>query len=236
MGYMSLTAGHAHGASGFSVRVYQPSDRAAIRRICCDSGFLGHSIDPIFCDRDMFAALFVDPYLDYAPDWAFVAEFDGRIIGYLTGAVEPRFLRQQTLGCLRATQIVVARALRGSYRPHERSRLFVRWLVTRAALDRAQRPPFAPHMHFNVEPDFRGRTVGRTLWRAFETKLAAAGHHRYFGEALTNRPGCVERVYGRFGLSIYDTRKTSIFAPEETDIWSICFFKDGRIPHLTLAE
>ncbi|HEX7389719.1 MAG TPA: hypothetical protein VF286_06380 [Acidiphilium sp.] len=222
-----MSAVVTHQVLEYSVRSYQPPDKESVREICCDSGFLGNPIDPIFCDREMFAALFVDPYLDYAGDWAFVAELDGRIIGYLTGAVEARFLRQQTFGCLRATQIVVARALRGCYRAHGRSRHFVRWLLTRAGLDRVHRPPYAPHMHFNVVKDYRGHTVGRTLWEAFEEKLIATGHNRYFGEVITSKPLLVERVYKRFNLSVYDKRRTSVFEPESPEVWSICFFKDG---------
>ena len=38
----------------FSIRKYRASDRAAVRRLCCETGFLGNPIDPVFEDRDLF--------------------------------------------------------------------------------------------------------------------------------------------------------------------------------------
>jgi hypothetical protein len=39
----------------FEIRRFQASDREAIRRLCCDTGFLGNPIDPVFEDREIFA-------------------------------------------------------------------------------------------------------------------------------------------------------------------------------------
>ena len=73
-------------SAGFSIRPYRNADRAKIRHICCETGFLGNPIDAIFCDRELFADLMANPYLDYAEDWAHVATHNGRVVGYLLGA------------------------------------------------------------------------------------------------------------------------------------------------------
>ena len=39
----------------FTIREYRPSDREAVRRLCCDTGFLGEPIDPVYEDRELFA-------------------------------------------------------------------------------------------------------------------------------------------------------------------------------------
>ena len=39
----------------FTIRSYQPSDREAVRRLCCQTGFLGEAIDPVYEDRELFA-------------------------------------------------------------------------------------------------------------------------------------------------------------------------------------
>src|SRR5579883_1462107 len=65
------------------IRAYQKSDREAICRLCCDTGFLGRPVDSLFADRDLFAELFTRPYLDHEPEWGMVVEADGKVVGYL---------------------------------------------------------------------------------------------------------------------------------------------------------
>src|SRR6266566_7281304 len=73
----------------FQVRRYRPSDRDSIRALCCETGFLGKAIDPVFEDRDLFADFFTDYYLRYEPDSAFVVVKDNIVQGYLLGSRHP---------------------------------------------------------------------------------------------------------------------------------------------------
>jgi len=41
----------------FLIRGYRTLDREAVRKLCCDTGFLGEPIDPVYEDRELFAAL-----------------------------------------------------------------------------------------------------------------------------------------------------------------------------------
>ena len=54
-------------------RKYRPSDRAAVRRLCCETGFIGNPIDPVFEDRELFADFLTAYYTDFEPESAFVA-------------------------------------------------------------------------------------------------------------------------------------------------------------------
>jgi len=73
----------------FQVRQYRDSDRAAVRALCCDTGFLGAPIDPVFQDRELFADFLTDYYLKHEPDSAFVVSADGVVRGYLLGSRYP---------------------------------------------------------------------------------------------------------------------------------------------------
>ena len=44
----------------------------AVRALCCETGFLGKAIDPVFEDRELFADFLTDYYLKHEPDSAFV--------------------------------------------------------------------------------------------------------------------------------------------------------------------
>ncbi len=72
------------------VRPYRPEDRAAIRAICADTGFLGKPIDPVFEDRELFADYLTGYYLDAEPESTFVTLLGGEVKGYMMGSRFPR--------------------------------------------------------------------------------------------------------------------------------------------------
>src|ERR1700758_5893014 len=74
---------------GFQVRKYRPSDRESVRAFCCETGFLGNAIDPVFEDRELFADFLTDYYLKHEPDSAFVVSANGVVRGYLLGSRYP---------------------------------------------------------------------------------------------------------------------------------------------------
>src|SRR5215472_710570 len=80
-----------HPARSVEIRPYRRTDRQAIRQICCDTGFLGKPVDAIFQDRELFADLFTKPYLKHEPEWAFVAEAERQVVGYLLGSAGKHF-------------------------------------------------------------------------------------------------------------------------------------------------
>jgi hypothetical protein len=93
------------------VRLFRAADRDGVRRLCCDNGYLGNPIEAAFTDRALFAAIFIDPYVEHYPDWTFVAEHDGEVVGYLTAAIGMKYLiRQVVSGCA-----AVCRLLLGSF-------------------------------------------------------------------------------------------------------------------------
>src|SRR3984893_16288070 len=76
-----------------TIRSYRSSDREAVRKLCCETGFLGEPIDPVYEDRQLFADFLTTYYTDWEPASSFVAEIEGEIRGYLLGSRRP--LRNQ---------------------------------------------------------------------------------------------------------------------------------------------
>ena len=83
------------------IRRYRKSDRNVVRKICCDTGFLGNSINNIFQDRDLWADALTSFYTDKEPESIFIAEEKGRIIGYIFGCriswIEEAYVKRQAL-------------------------------------------------------------------------------------------------------------------------------------------
>src|ERR1700732_4802165 len=111
-------------ASQYSIRSYQASDRVAVRKLCCETGFLGSPIDPVFQDRELFADFLTTYYTDHEPESSFVLEIDGEIRGYLLGSRKP--LRNQ-LYALYQNVWLFLKALTRYFRYNARSRRFIRW-------------------------------------------------------------------------------------------------------------
>ena len=97
----------AAAAARFRVRFYEPRDRATVRRICADTGFLSKPIDPLFEDRELFADYLTRYYTDYEPESTLVCELDGEILGYLNGcrrSKAPRRTRSRIASGKRSAQ------------------------------------------------------------------------------------------------------------------------------------
>lgn len=219
-------AHRAHNATeNVIVRPYEARDRSAIRRICCDTGFLGGPIEPIFSDREVFADLFTNPYLDYQPDWAWVAEADGTVVGYLLGSVASHFNYALIFSGFQATMKMIARSLTGRYARHPRTKHFIRWLLTHGYREQPRHPDRAAHLHFDIEKPYRGNGVGRKLWRTYETRLRDAGVERCYGAFFSCPKRRPELVYARFGCSVYDRKPTTIFPEISGPVEIVCVQK-----------
>lgn len=122
------------------LRQYQDPDREEVRRICCDTGFLGSPIEGIYQDRELFADLFTNAYLEYEPEWTLVAENGGRVAGYLMGSVDQHFNRTLMMSGFQTACKMVKKLITGKYSRHPRSEQFVRLGID----PRANRAAWAP--------------------------------------------------------------------------------------------
>ncbi|MDP3143475.1 MAG: GNAT family acetyltransferase, partial [Candidatus Omnitrophota bacterium] len=66
-----------------NIRHFKPADRDAVRKICCDTAFMGEPAENFFDDRKIFADVAISYYTDYEPESLFIAENEQEIIGYL---------------------------------------------------------------------------------------------------------------------------------------------------------
>lgn len=207
------------------VRSYVPEDRPTIRRLCCDTGFLGKPIDSVFQDRDLFADLFTAAYLEHEPEWALVAEAEGQVVGYLLGSVRRDFDLVLMYKGLPIASKMLYNLLTGRYARHPRSRYFVRWLLTSGYQEQPKHPPGAAHLHMDLDDRFRGRGIARRLWRTYEQRLRSAGIKECYGAFFSHPHRRPESVYARYGFSVFDRKRTTVFEPEIPDVEVVCVHK-----------
>lgn len=196
------------------IRPYDPRDREAIRRICCETADRGQPVEHFFGDREIFADLVTRYYTDDEPRSVWVAEYQGQAVGYLAGCTDSRrYWRVMTWSVI--PRALVKALQRGSLWSHQVGAMlaagFKTWL--RGGFQRDV--PFAAypaHLHVNVQEGFRGQRVGHQLVERFLESVKAArlpGVHVAVSEE--NRSAC--QFFERLGFTMLS--RWSVVRPDE---------------------
>jgi len=196
------------------IRSYRPSDREAVRQLCCQTGFLGEPIDPVYEDNELFADFLTTYYTDKEPESSFVLEIDGEICGYLLGSRKP--LRNQFYSFRQNLRLFV-RALARYHGYNNRSRRFIRWMISHGWREVPAAPRRTPHFHINLQPDARKMSTTRALMSAYLSYLYRCGEKRVYGQIVTFESRRGEKMFERYGFRVMnraEITKYKAFYPE----------------------
>jgi len=181
------------------IRPYEHRDREAVRRLCCETGFLGKPIDPIFEDRELFADYLTSYYTDVEPESSFVLEQDGMVKGYLLGSRRP--LRQQFHGIFHNLQLFVTGMIRYP-RYNKETRSFIWWILKNSWREVPAAPKRTAHFHFNVLPEAQSLAGTHVMLNAYFDYLRSCGEKAVFGQMVTFESRRGAKVLERFGFQI----------------------------------
>ena len=188
------------------IRPYRAEDRAVLRAICADTGFLGQPIDPVFEDRELFADYLTSYYTDAEPESTFVCELDGEVKGYLMGSRFPK--RKARFETRMLPGLVLRGVWRYVIRPYNAaSRRYVRWILTQARKEVPFTPPDIPHFHFNIRPEARSVGATRELVDTFLHYLVEQGEKQVYGQVVTYESRRGDRMFARYGFRVIDQRE-----------------------------
>ncbi len=151
------------------VRTYNPEDREAVRTLYCETAFLGRPVEVFLEGREILADLMTLYYTDYEPESLFVAEAQGKVVGYLTGckdtakkfAVFSKKIFPKTLWKFIKSGLMFNKKnlkfLWGSFKSLFKGQLF-----------QPKIPKIYPaHLHINIEEGFRRSGAGEKLMNAY---------------------------------------------------------------------
>ena len=159
------------------IRAYQPSDRDALRAICCDTGNLGQPVDSNVFDRELFADYWVSPYINHEPENIWVADENGNAVGYLTAAFDTdrhhRRMRYCVMPAILLKSLFDGRVFKHMTRDFIWTRFKLWWGKSLVAENLIE--AFPAHLHINIKEGFRGRAVGKELLEAFFAAARSAG-------------------------------------------------------------
>ncbi len=198
----------------FAIRSYRPTDRAAVRRLCCQTGFLGEPIDPVYEDHELFADFLTSYYTDVEPESSFVLEVEGELRGYLVGSRKP--LRNQ-LYAFTQNILLFLRVLARYPGYNQRSRRFIRWMISHGWREVPAAPRRTPHFHINLLPEARKIATTRALMSAYLSYLYRCGEKRVYGQIVTFESRRGEKMFERYGFRVMnraEITKYKAFYPE----------------------
>lgn len=191
-----------HMNASFTIRFYRPQDRDEVRSICCETGFLGQPIDPVFEDRELFADYLTRYYTDHEPESAVVLEADGRVQGYILGCRHPA--RQRRFDRLHLLSLAARGLWRYVTRYQSATRRYIRWILTRGWREVPWTPPGMAHFHINLRPAYRTVRGTHDLIEFFLDYLHGQGEAAVYGQMVTFEKRRGERMFARYGFEVRD--------------------------------
>jgi RimJ/RimL family protein N-acetyltransferase len=161
------------------IRPYEARDRAAVRRVCFVTGYMGEPVAWQWRDAESFADIFSGYYTDREPASALVVEIDGEVSGYLLGCVDTtkvwdvgrvaaRHIVRRGIALRPGTAGVVWRTVLDAGRDLRSGR------VTREQLEFSD-PRWPAHLHIDLLQRARGKGAGRILVTTWLDSLRALG-------------------------------------------------------------
>lgn len=186
------------------VRSYQKKDRERVRQLCCETGFLGSDIAPVFEDRELFADYLTRYYTDVEPESSFVLEQDGVVKGYLLGSHSP--LRQQVFSFYNNLTLFV----RGMYRYpkyKKTTRDFIGWVLRNSWREVPAAPRRSAHFHFNILPEAQGLAHSTALMNAYLDYLRNLGINSVYGQVVTFEKRRGAKVFERYGFQVLERKE-----------------------------
>ena len=207
------------------IRKYKTEDREAVRRICCETAFMGEPLEVFFSGRQIFADLFTSYYTDYEPESLFVAEFKGEVVGYLMGCLDTakkgKIFSRRIL-----PRLLLDSFFRGIFLKRKNGAFFMNFLksLLRGEFIQPKIPSGYPaHLHIDIQRSFRRSGIGTMLMNAYLEYLAK-----------NNVPGVHLGTFSGQGRSFF---LKSGFIPlweAKTSLWRYILEKD--IPVSALAK
>lgn len=201
------------------IRPYQQSDRETVRRLCCETGYLGQAIDPVFEDRELFADYLTSFYTDWEPESTFLVVHEGEVKGYLMGS-RRTFLQQIYNFFLNFS--LLARGLFRYPRYNAASRAFVRWILLNAWREVPAAPRRMPHFHFNMLPEAQGFGTARELLVQYLQHLRAHGEKYVFGQVVTFEERRGARIFERFGFRVVEKKEITKYRAHREEPVYLC--------------
>jgi ribosomal protein S18 acetylase RimI-like enzyme len=184
------------GQVSATIRPYRIADRDDVYDVCVRTGAAGQDARGRYSTDELLGDIYAGPYLQIAPEHAYVLDNGVRAVGYVIGTPDTReFVTAYRVQWLpRLTEI---------YEPpsavptsEEESKLADMFRPELMLLPELARYP--AHLHINLLPDYQGAGHGRALVATFLASVAAVGARWCYLVVRASNAGAL-RFYDKLG-------------------------------------
>ncbi|MEU6390507.1 GNAT family N-acetyltransferase [Streptomyces sp. NPDC046939] len=192
------------------IRPYRPSDRAALADVCVRTAHVGQDASSLYPDPDLMPTIFAYPYVELAPDFAFVLDDGaGRAVGYVLGVPDTEtFVKRFRTEWLPGAG---ARFPAPEGEPRTPAEEMAVLLHTPERMVRDELRDFPAHLHIDLLSPYQGRGHGRALMRTLLGALRRAGVPAvHLCMVRANTPA--RAFYDRLGFELLDV-------PDPGPVW-----------------
>ncbi|MBM7829821.1 ribosomal protein S18 acetylase RimI-like enzyme [Agromyces cerinus] len=159
------------------IRPYRPADREQVARVCLLTAAGGGDATGVYSDDTLMPEVFALPYVEYAPELAFVVADGDRVLGYVIGVADTAaFARwwKREWGPAFAARHPSPGAPTGREPAFTEAQL----IEAGTSPDRmliAELAEYPAHLHIDLLPELQGRGFGRRLIETLRAALAERG-------------------------------------------------------------
>jgi ribosomal protein S18 acetylase RimI-like enzyme len=158
------------------LRPYRAADHDAVYDICVRTGAAGEDASHLLRDPALLGHIYAGPYVELAPDLAFVVEDDDGVAGYILGAADTAEFQDR----LEREWWPELRRRYPTYRTDGDAAfddLLIALMHSPARTDADLAEAYPSHLHIDVLPRLQGQGWGRRLIDTLVERLRATGSH-----------------------------------------------------------
>ena len=193
------------------IRKYRKDDRGPVRKIAWDTAFLGEAASAFFDSRTILAEFLTAYFTDYEPRSCFVAEADGRVVGYLIGAKDTRNL-ERVFGNKIWPRLLI-KAARDRILFKIKNLTFLLHCLISYLRAEFTMPDFSKDypatLHINLDKDYRDQKIGSRLICAYFEYLISQG---ISGVRLATMSERASSFFAQQGFNLLFKGKRSYFS------------------------
>ncbi len=181
------------------IRPFRPGDEPALADICLRTADAGADATGVLEDDDLWAEIFVLPYVARHPDLAFVVESDdGRVVGYIVSAPDTPAFEEWF-----RTAWWPRHAARWPHPSAGASRQdgILRYAYGRGTADVPYSARYPAHLHIDLLPEAQGQGWGRRLIDTLIAELQRRGVTGLHLVATADNAGALS-FYPRAGFTM----------------------------------
>jgi ribosomal protein S18 acetylase RimI-like enzyme len=182
------------------IRDFRPSDTDDLYDVCLRTGNSGQDATGLFRHERLLGDVYVGPYLEFAPQFALVADDGRRAAGYALAVLDTeQFERRLQQDWWPRVLAQYADVVQTSEMHSLESELLA--IVQEPALAKhPSLPEYPSHLHIDLLENIRGKGIGRHMMDELFGRLRKAGSRGVHLDVAADNMGA-QRFYHRLGFT-----------------------------------